>query len=60
MDAERLDELSAYFWEETNDEDTKKWRNTLTAEESALIDEWDKMYNNGYISLTQNRCGQRG
>jgi hypothetical protein len=44
LSAERLDGLSSYFWEETNDADTQKWRDALTPEESALIDEWDKKY----------------
>jgi len=38
---DRLDELSECFWSETNEDWTQEWRDYLTAEESALVDEWD-------------------
>ena len=39
---ERFEELNSYFWQESNDIETQEWREELTAEEAALIDEWDE------------------
>ena len=53
IDKERREYLEDMFSSETNDEDTQEWRDDLTPEESALIDEWDKAYFNGVCKLIE-------
>lgn len=50
---ERMEELEGCFWEETNDEDTHKWREDLNEEELKLISEWDKKINRGMVILCE-------
>ncbi|MCL1810414.1 MAG: hypothetical protein FWG42_11725 [Clostridiales bacterium] len=48
---ERLEEISSYFNDETNDEETQEWRDDLTSEECELITEWDDNYAKGVYRL---------
>lgn len=50
---ERMDELHAYFYGETNERDTQEWRDSLTAEESALVDKWDDDIARGMGKIAQ-------
>jgi len=44
---ERIEELGACFWDESNEEWTQEWRDDLNPAEAALIAEWDRSYDNG-------------
>ena len=50
---ERRDELLELFWSETNEDWTQEWRDDLTPEESALVDEWDDVYEKGVLRLME-------
>lgn len=51
---EREDQLN-YFWEnETNDPDTSEWRDELTPEEMALVNEWDDRYESGLLAISRD------
>ena len=41
IDPERLRQMEDNFWAETNDPDSEEWREDLTAEEAALVAEWE-------------------
>ena len=41
IDPERLRQMEDNFWDETNDPASGEWREDLTAEEAALVAEWD-------------------
>lgn len=44
---ERLEEIESYWNDETNDEETQKWRDELTEEEEKFVNDLDKGYNKG-------------
>ena len=48
---ERLQELESYFWAESNDPETKEWREDLTAGEEALVAQWDERVAAVFIEL---------
>ena len=48
---ERKEELNELFWAEADVPWTQEWREELTAEESALIDDWDKKYEQGIFDI---------
>ena len=48
---DRLEEIQWFYDNETNDPDTQEWRDELSEEEEALVDEWDKQYCNGVSAL---------
>lgn len=51
MDKEQLYEN----WEaETNDPKTQEWRDTLTAEQAAVVEKWDSQYDNGIVQMAQD------
>lgn len=37
----RYEELQHYFWNETNDPETREWREDLTPDEAAMVERWD-------------------
>ncbi len=39
--SERIRQMEENFWAETNDPTTEEWREDLTAEELALVAQWD-------------------
>lgn len=48
-------EQLCWLWEnETNDEETQEWRDELTAEEQALVDQWDYGFNDGLRRMCQD------
>ena len=53
IDGARIEELQDLFWSETEDEWTQEWRDDLTPEESALVDEWDRAYDSGMLKLME-------
>ena len=50
---ERVDEIEELFWLETNEEWTQDWRESLTAEETALVNEWDNRVEAGMYRLAK-------
>lgn len=48
---ERLDELSALFWDETNEPETQEWLDDLTQEEAVLVEQWDERSAAGMYNL---------
>lgn len=58
MPTEARYEQLCWLWEnETNDEETQEWRNELTAEEQALVDQWDYEFNDGLHRMYQDMKG---
>lgn len=47
----RLKELSDFYDNETNDEETREWRHSITLMEQQLVDIWDKSYAEGLVTL---------
>lgn len=39
--SERIRQMEENFWAETNDPTTEEWREDLTAEELALVAQWE-------------------
>lgn len=50
---EREDELYWLWGNETEDEETQEWRDELTADEAALVGQWDKQYSTGFAKLVE-------
>lgn len=50
---EREEELEQLFWDETNDPETEEWRDDLTADEAAMVEQWDERTAEGFLALTQ-------
>lgn len=50
---EREEELSWLFWNETNDPETEDWRDELTPDEAAMVEQWDEQAARGFQTLTQ-------
>lgn len=50
---ERYEELDRCFWEETNDPETQEWREELTADEAAMVAQWDAQVAHGMSQLTR-------
>lgn len=55
---ERIEELSPLFWAETNDPESEEWRDELTAEETALVEQWDRQVETGVYSLCKAILGR--
>lgn len=49
----RRKELEKFFWEESNEEESQEWRDSLTCEEEILVSEWDGTVNNGIAKLCE-------
>lgn len=52
--AEREEELRSCFWNETNDPDSEEWREDLTEDEAAMVEQWDERSSNGFSRLAQD------
>lgn len=50
---EREEELQSCFWNETNEPETEEWRENLTADEAAMVEQWDAQCLSGYQKLAQ-------
>lgn len=50
---EREEELSWCFWNETNDPETEEWRDELTTDEAAMVEQWDEQTARGFQALAQ-------
>lgn len=50
---EREEDLSWYFWNETNDPETEEWREDLTPDEAAMVEQWDARTAMGFQRLVQ-------
>ncbi len=50
---ERKAELQELWWDETNEDWTQEWRDELTKEEQALINQWDEQYGAGSLRMCQ-------
>lgn len=51
--AEREEELVWYWDNETNEADTQEWRDELSADEAAMVAQWDKRYTKAIGMLAQ-------
>ena len=51
MTSERIQAMADNFWAESNDPETYEWRESLTAEEAALVAEWDRMVDAGTLAM---------
>lgn len=51
ISAERIQEMVALFWAETNEEWTQEWRDELTKEEAALVCRWDRDFEMGLSKM---------
>lgn len=51
--AEREEELQGYFWNETNDPEDQEWRDDLTPDEAAMVEQWDLQTARGISRLAQ-------
>lgn len=51
---ERYEELQRYFWDESNDPETQEWREDLTADEAAMVEQWDTQTAKGFSQLAQD------
>lgn len=54
IDPERLRQMEDNFWAETNDPDSEEWREDLTAEEAALVAEWDERVAAGITQMIED------
>ncbi|MBP3674048.1 MAG: hypothetical protein J6J18_09500 [Oscillospiraceae bacterium] len=52
--AEREEELRSCFWDETNEPDSEEWREDLTEDEAAMVEQWDESSSNGFSRLAQD------
>lgn len=50
---EREAELQQLFWDESNDPETQEWREDLTADEAAMVEQWDAQTAKGFSRLAQ-------
>ena len=49
MTEEQRNYLYQLWCEETNDPETEEWRENLTPEETAVVEEWDEKFDAGYL-----------
>lgn len=57
---EREEELEQLFWDETNDPETEEWRDELTADEAAMVEQWDERTAKGFQALLQALAREEG
>lgn len=50
---EREAELQQLFWDESNDPETQEWREELTADEAAMVEQWDAQTAKGFSQMAQ-------
>ena len=48
---EREAELQQLFWDESNDPETQEWREELTEDEAAMVEQWDLQTARGFSRL---------
>lgn len=53
MDDNRIREMEELWWAESADPSTEAWRNSLTADESALVSKWDALCAAGVTDMAQ-------
>ena len=51
---EREADLLQLFWNETNDPETQGWREELTADEAAMVEQWDTQTASGFSKLASD------
>lgn len=49
----REEDLQHWFWEETNDPETWDWREDLTPDEAAMVEQWDLRVDRGISKISQ-------
>ena len=49
----REEDMQHWFWEETNDPETMEWREDLTPDEAAMVEQWDNRTAQGFSKLAQ-------
>ena len=49
----REEDMQHWFWEETNDPETMEWREDLTPDEKAMVEQWDNRTAQGFSKLAQ-------
>ena len=60
MTEQRKEELLSLWWKETNEDETQEWRDELTADEQAMVENWDYGFTDGITQMIQDsREGQR-
>ena len=52
---EREEELLWYWCEETEDPETQEWSWDLTADEAAMVEQWEKQYAHGIRKLLERQ-----
>ena len=57
MTEQRKEELLSLWWEETNEDWTQKWRDELTADEQAEVEQWDYGFMNGIARIIRDSRG---
>ena len=45
--------MSWCFWNETNDPETEEWRDELTPDEEAMVEQWDEQTARCFQTLAQ-------
>lgn len=53
MDDNRIREMEELWWAESADPSTEAWRNSLTANEAALVAKWDALCAAGVTDMAQ-------
>lgn len=51
---DREEELLSCFWNETNEPESEEWRNELTDDEAAMVEQWDEQFLSSYQKLAQD------
>lgn len=54
MTEQRKEELLSLWLNETNEEWTQEWRNELTADEQAVVENWDYGFTDGITQMIQD------
>lgn len=50
---DREEELAWFWGNETNDPETEAWRDELTADETAMVEQWDRQSTIGFQSIAK-------
>lgn len=54
MTEQRKEELLSLWWKETNEDETQEWRDELTADEQAVVENWDYDFANEIAQMIQD------
>lgn len=54
MTEQRKEELLSLWLEETNENWTQEWRDGLTADEQAEVEQWDYGFFNGIVQIIRD------